>query len=163
MAAELRRAFPADVERLLPLVRAHAIFEGSDATCTATDLQTALSGPTPRLIAWIADSDGDPIGYAACTVDFSTWSGQAYLHLDCLFVGAKHRSTGIGSVSLMWFADMRNVMTYTKCNGRRPYGTRPPAASTFDKVLRPSANQGSDWPFHSSVISPYDRPKFRER
>jgi len=94
---DVRRALPSDAKALLPLIREHAAFERSAASCTMDTLRVALSGEPPRLIAWIAEQSGEPLGYAAATVDFSTWSGRTYLHLDCLFVGSDQRGAGIGA------------------------------------------------------------------
>lgn len=111
VASEVRRALPADAESLLPLIREHAAFERSVATCTAEALRAAVSGDLPRLLAWLAEQDSEPVGYAAATVDFSTWSGQPYLHLDCLFVGPHHRGLGIGAELL------RMVRSYAASHG----------------------------------------------
>ena len=103
MPVDVRRALPSDANALLSLVREHAAFERDTASCTVEALRTTLSGEPPRLLAWIAEQAGEPIGYAAATVDFSTWSGRPYLHLDCLFVGQDYRGAGIGA-ELLWAA-----------------------------------------------------------
>lgn len=36
------------------------------------------------------------LGYASATVNFSTWTGRPFLHLDCLFVRDNCRSLGVG-------------------------------------------------------------------
>lgn len=97
MPVNVRRSLPSDADTLLPLIREHATFERSTASCTLEALRSALSGESPRLLAWIAEQEYQPIGYAAATVDFSTWSGRPYLYLDCLFVGSDHRGSGIGA------------------------------------------------------------------
>jgi GNAT superfamily N-acetyltransferase len=94
---EVRRALPSDADRILPLIHAHAAFEGGSASCTATALRSALSSEPLRLLGWVAEQERQLIGYAAATVDFSTWSGHSYLHLDCLFVKSGHRGAGIGA------------------------------------------------------------------
>jgi GNAT superfamily N-acetyltransferase len=97
MSVDVRRALPADAGCLLPLIREHAAFERGEATVTAATLGAALAGDSPALRAWLADTAGTPVGYAAATMDFSTWVGRPYLHLDCLFVAATHRGAGIGA------------------------------------------------------------------
>jgi len=97
MSIDVRRAHAADADSLLPLIREHAAFERGGATVTAAALQAALAGDCPAVRAWLAEDTGTPVGYAAATMDFSTWSGRAYLHLDCLFVAAAHRGTGLGA------------------------------------------------------------------
>ena len=96
MAAEIRRALPFDAAALLPLICEHASFERKASTCLKEDLQGLLEGNLPRLIAWIAELDGNLRGYASATIDHATWTGKAYLHLDCLFVRPDYRNNGLG-------------------------------------------------------------------
>jgi len=76
----------------------HATYERSsfDAAGHAERLESFLTGPSPRLTVWLATSDGQSIGYAAVTREFSTWRAREYLHLDCLFVVEPFRSQGVG-------------------------------------------------------------------
>ena len=100
MEADIRRATPADVEVLMPLIVDHATYERAVASCLPERLRSALSSGEPRLIGWVAFFGGDAVGYATATIDFSTWKGRDYLHLDCLFVYAAHRGNGIGAALL---------------------------------------------------------------
>jgi GNAT superfamily N-acetyltransferase len=97
VVVEVRPALPSDADHMLPLIHAHAAFERGTASCTATALRSALSGEPVRLLGWVAEQERQLIGYAAATVDFSTWNGRSYLHLDCLFVKSGHRGSGIGA------------------------------------------------------------------
>lgn len=91
-------AGPENVADLLPLIEAHARFEKAAATCTADALKSALAEPGALLFAWLAVDEMDrAIGYATATRDFSTWTGQPFLHLDCLFVSETARGTGAGT------------------------------------------------------------------
>ena len=96
MPVDVRRALPSDANGLLPLIWEHAAFEHGEATVTAAALGVALAGDCPAVRAWLAEQAGTAVGYAAATLDFSTWAGRPYLHLDCLFVAAAHRGKGIG-------------------------------------------------------------------
>ncbi|GHH43566.1 GNAT family N-acetyltransferase [Streptomyces candidus] len=40
--------------------------------------------------------DGGIVGYATCAPEISTWQGREYLHMDCLFLTADSRSSGLG-------------------------------------------------------------------
>lgn len=92
----VRVASASDAVAILPLIRDHAAYEQGSAISTAAALQNALSG-CPRLLhGWIAEVDGEIVGYATATLDFSTWSGRQFLHLDCLFVRASHRGQRLG-------------------------------------------------------------------
>lgn len=94
-------AGPEHVAALLPLIKAHALFERSAATCTEESLRSALAEPGAVLFAWLAlDEGGRAIGYATATRDFSTWSGKPFLHLDCLYLTETARGAGVGSLLL---------------------------------------------------------------
>lgn len=97
MPVEVRRALPSDAGVLMPMICEHAAYEQEVATCTETALRSALSGNPPVIRAWLAEQAGEAVGYATATLDFSTWSGRTYLHLDCLFIDPAHRSEGIGA------------------------------------------------------------------
>jgi GNAT superfamily N-acetyltransferase len=56
-----------------------------------------MFGPAPRLMAWVVEGEaGGLLGYATATVDFSTWSGRTYVHLDCLYLDQVLRGQGYG-------------------------------------------------------------------
>ena len=53
----------------------------------AERLEPALFGRERRLKAWVIETGpGRLQGYATATADYSTWTGSAYLHLDCLYL-----------------------------------------------------------------------------
>jgi GNAT superfamily N-acetyltransferase len=86
----VRRAEQQDVGALIELCVAHAEFEGG-LTCgtdLAARLGRALFGDSSRAIAWVAEqeTDREVVGYASASPVFSTWQGQEFLHLDCLFL-----------------------------------------------------------------------------
>lgn len=45
---------------------------------------------------WVAESRTGLLGYAAATLEFSTWQAAEYLHLDCLFLRESARGAGLG-------------------------------------------------------------------
>ncbi len=87
-----------DIDALISICREHALYEKSqyDAGGKADRLRCALFAPEPRLYAWVAEAGGELIGYATATIDFSTWSAQTFLHMDCLFVRDGWRNAGVG-------------------------------------------------------------------
>ncbi|PCG08986.1 GNAT family N-acetyltransferase [Sphingomonas ginsenosidimutans] len=82
---------------MLPLIRRHAEYECVEANVSEAALRSALDDPPVVLTAWIATQTGEPVGYATATADFSTWSGQSFLYLDCLFVQEQCRGRGVGA------------------------------------------------------------------
>jgi GNAT superfamily N-acetyltransferase len=93
----VRPAGPDDAEALERWVRQHAAFEGAPEppADVAASLAAALAAGRVRI--WLAERDGTSIGYAAATVDFSTFTGACFLHLDCLYVADRHRGGGVGA------------------------------------------------------------------
>ncbi|MEE8612363.1 MAG: GNAT family N-acetyltransferase [Sphingomonas aquatilis] len=82
---------------MLPLIRSHAAYEGGQASVTEAALRSALDGTPPVLTAWVATEVDVLVGYASATVDFSTWAGRSFLHVDCLFVEDRSRGLGVGA------------------------------------------------------------------
>jgi GNAT superfamily N-acetyltransferase len=87
-----------DIEALISICREHALYERSkyEVDGKAAQLRCALFAPEPRLHAWVAEAGGELIGYATATIDFSTWSAQTFLYMDCLFVRDGWRNAGVG-------------------------------------------------------------------
>jgi GNAT superfamily N-acetyltransferase len=95
--ARIRRATSHDAEQIAALVAEHAEYERGEARPEPQALAQALQGSPARIVAWIVEQAGEPLGYAAVTEDFSTWRARPFLHLDCLFVRAQYRGRGIGA------------------------------------------------------------------
>lgn len=87
-----------DIDALISLCREHALYERStyEEDGKAARLKRALFASEPRLRSWVAEAGGELIGYATATIDFSTWSAQTFLHMDCLFVRDGWRNAGVG-------------------------------------------------------------------
>ncbi|MGV9268208.1 N-acetyltransferase family protein [Kitasatospora sp. NPDC003701] len=100
-AAHVRPARPEDLPRLALLAAEHAVYER--AAPPPADLAARLAvllfdTAVPRLRCFVADpGDGEPIGYASCAPELSTWDGAEYLHLDCLYLRDGHRGLGLGA------------------------------------------------------------------
>lgn len=96
----IRRIRPDDVDRVVGLCIEHARFERApplDSHELRERLVTALFGEPVRLLGWIAQADaGEIVGYATVAEQFSTWTGDVYWHMDCLYVQAHARNFGLG-------------------------------------------------------------------
>lgn len=94
----IRPATPADMTGLTGLCRRHAEYEraGPPAPDLGRRLDRALFGDPPALGCLILCHGEQAVGYATFTEDFSTWRGDRFLHLDCLFVDIPHRGAGRG-------------------------------------------------------------------
>ncbi|MDI1461100.1 GNAT family N-acetyltransferase [Catellatospora sp. KI3] len=96
----IRPARPEDLPALAALCAAHAAYERAPAVPVdlAARLSMALFAEPARLWCLVAvDDDGQNlIGYATLTVDFATWRGRSFGHLDCLYVASARRGSGVG-------------------------------------------------------------------
>jgi GNAT superfamily N-acetyltransferase len=98
IAHTVRRVEPTDLDAVVALCAEHAEFERAsfDPSGKLERLNEAIFGNDPRLTAWIAVVDRQPVGYATATMDFSTWNAALFLYMDCLFVRPSHRNGGVG-------------------------------------------------------------------
>jgi len=55
-------------------------------------------GDSPRFEAWLAESAGQPVGYAIAFETYSTFLARPTLYLEDIFVLPEHRRAGIGYV-----------------------------------------------------------------
>jgi GNAT superfamily N-acetyltransferase len=112
-----------DMEALLALCSEHMSFERArqDIVGMAGRLTAALFDEDPRLKAWIGTVHERPVGYATATEEFSTWSATSFLHMDCLFVRAGYRGSGLGAALL------QTVRDYARCQGLQQVQWQTPA------------------------------------
>jgi GNAT superfamily N-acetyltransferase len=101
MSLHIRPAIPADVPEMLAFIRELAEYEREPhaAIATAEDLLRDGFGPRPVfqcLIAeWTEDGTTKPAAMALYFPFYSTWRGNAGVHLEDLFVRPEFRRKGI--------------------------------------------------------------------
>ncbi|WP_407353618.1 GNAT family N-acetyltransferase [Luteimonas sp. R10] len=99
--AAIRPVRAGDCETLLRLCREHAEGAGSERTpfgprCSdARDLVEALFDPPVRVWAWIAEAEGEAIGYAGALAGCSLLEGGNYFQLESLYVRAHPQAQDI--------------------------------------------------------------------
>jgi GNAT superfamily N-acetyltransferase len=96
--ATIRKARIGDIAELIELCAAHAAYERAafDARGLDERLAQALFCPEPRAVVFLLECLSKIEGYASCSREFSTWTGQEFLHMDCLFVNETLRGQGLG-------------------------------------------------------------------
>jgi GNAT superfamily N-acetyltransferase len=101
---EIREATPADVPDLIRLVQELAAYEREPEAATATPAQFATAlfpdDGDPTAYALVAVRAGAVVGMALWFRSFSTWTGQAGIWLEDLFVEPEQRGSGIGAALL---------------------------------------------------------------
>jgi GNAT superfamily N-acetyltransferase len=107
MSLTIRRARPGEAGLVLSLVRDLAEYEKllGELEATEADLDAALFADNPRLFCEIAEWNGNPAGFAAWFINFSTFSGRPGIYLEDLFVLPALRGKGIGKALLAHLAN----------------------------------------------------------
>jgi diamine N-acetyltransferase len=94
----IRAARPADSSLIFTFVRELADYEKLAAELVATekDIAEALFTSTPRIFCDIAEWNGEPAGYSAWFINYSTFRGSHGIYVEDLFVRPAYRARGIG-------------------------------------------------------------------
>jgi GNAT superfamily N-acetyltransferase len=97
----IRPATASDAALLRTMIRELAAFERELDLCVIeeADLLRDGFGANPKFRALVAESDGQPAGYALFFGYYSTWAGPG-LFLEDLFVREPFRGNGIGKALL---------------------------------------------------------------
>jgi GNAT superfamily N-acetyltransferase len=101
MSLTIRPATEADVPEILALIRDLAIYEREPNAVVATEADLLRDGFGPRpvfqcLIAeWTENGVARPAAFALYIPFYSTWRGNAGVHLEDLFVREQFRRKGI--------------------------------------------------------------------
>ena len=105
---EIRPATSADVSLILRFIRELALYEREPDAVVATedDLLRDGWGATPRFRCVIAESDGEPAGFALFFTSYSTWRGHHGVRLEDLYVTPAARGKGIGKALLQHLAQI---------------------------------------------------------
>ena len=105
MSIRVRSANAADAPQLITLIHDHAAFEQTMATISKDQLTKILVSHDPPVRLFVAENQQEAVGYAAATLDFSTWRASYWMHLDCLFVRSEWHGNGIGKRLLEYVAN----------------------------------------------------------
>jgi GNAT superfamily N-acetyltransferase len=95
----IRRATTADCPRMMELVHELAVFERAPDAVTVTleHFTEAGFGSSPVWWAFVAEVDGEVVGFALYYIRFSTWKGQR-MYLEDILVTEHMRNRGIGAM-----------------------------------------------------------------
>jgi GNAT superfamily N-acetyltransferase len=101
MSFIIRKAEKADMDQVLHLIKALAIFEKEPNAVEITKgyLQEKGFGKQPSFQCFVAEKESKIEGIALVYMRFSTWKGEV-LHLEDLIVSQKMRGQGMGEALL---------------------------------------------------------------
>ncbi|HMH15731.1 MAG TPA: GNAT family N-acetyltransferase [Edaphobacter sp.] len=93
----IRPATPADVPEILALIRDLAAYEREPHAVVATEADLLRDGFGPQKVfsCLIAEWNNKPAAFALYFPFYSTWRGNAGIHLEDLFVRPEFRRKGI--------------------------------------------------------------------
>ncbi|HEY1752877.1 MAG TPA: GNAT family N-acetyltransferase [Caulobacteraceae bacterium] len=94
----VRPARADDAELIVRFIRALADYERllHEVKVTPADVVRDLFGERPRAFCDIAETDGEPVGFALWFYNYSTFEAAFGLYLEDLFVVPQARGTGAG-------------------------------------------------------------------
>jgi L-amino acid N-acyltransferase YncA len=73
------------------MIAAHAEYEKAAFARTVKRSDCHRSVCKQRLHGLVVEQDGELIGYATYTFDYSTWDAAEFMYLDCLFLKEEAR------------------------------------------------------------------------
>jgi len=94
----IRHAVAQDVALLCSLIHEFANFEHDHSVATEETLLRDGFGPRPKFRALLAESAGEPAGYALFFDCYASFRGPG-LYLEDIFVRPQFRSAGVGRAS----------------------------------------------------------------
>lgn len=94
----IRKATVADSALIAQFIRELAIYEKLEHELKVTPeiLERTMFAEQPRAFAIIAQSNGEPVGFALYFFNFSTFLGKPGLYIEDIFVRETARGQGIG-------------------------------------------------------------------
>jgi GNAT superfamily N-acetyltransferase len=139
----IRVAASADVRTILNFIRDLSIYEKLEHEVKADEstLTKNLFGLNPYAECLIAETDGEPAGFALFFHNFSTFLGKPGLYLEDLFVKPEYRSRGIGQ---RLFGELAHIALERDC-GRMEWSVldwNEPALTFYRKL---GAQPLGDW------------------
>jgi len=98
----IRSAAPEDAALIIRFIEALADYEKlrHEAQATQADIVRDLFGPSPKVFAELAFSEGRPVGFALWYYTYSTFQGRHGIWLEDLFVDPDARGQGAGKALL---------------------------------------------------------------
>ena len=117
---QIRPANLQDKETILSFVRELAVYEKKsleDVNLTLEKIERDGFGPSPFFLTFIAEFNGQPVGYAFYYLAYSAWAGGPVLYVEDLFVKKNFRQQGIGLALLSELAKFAEAKQCCRMEG----------------------------------------------
>lgn len=98
MSFNIRRMVVDDTDAVMQLIREEAIYH-DQLEYVKIDKETFIDkafGKNALFGVYVAELDGELIGYVSYTINFSIWAGQKYMSIDDVFITEACRGMGAG-------------------------------------------------------------------
>jgi GNAT superfamily N-acetyltransferase len=144
MSIHIRKAERGDFPVLLELITALAQYEKLDPPDEAAQgrlLEHGWGSSAPRFEAWLAERDGQAIGYAILFETYSSFLAKPTLYLEDLFVLPEHRRGGVGAA---FFQRLTEVALQRGC-GRMEWQCLDWNEQGLGFYARMGARRMADW------------------
>jgi GNAT superfamily N-acetyltransferase len=146
-AVTVRRATAADAESVLRLVDALADYEHLEPPDAAAK-QRLIADMSKRFDAWLAEVDGQAVGYAFVFETYSSFLAQPTLYLEDLFVLPEYRNKKVGYAL---FTEMLAEAKRRGC-GRMEWTVLDWNQLAIDFYKRLGATHKSQWQLYRIVL-----------
>lgn len=83
---------------LVTLIREHAEYERAAPPNAELPVRLldVLFARNPRLHALVVETADGIVGYSTYSLQYETWKGEPYMDMDCLYLQASARGSGLG-------------------------------------------------------------------
>ncbi len=110
----IREAKKEDCRRMMELIHELALYEKApeEVTVQFDHFVESGFGDQPVWEAWVAEKNGEVIGFALCYIRYSTWKGQR-LYLEDLLVTEQERGQGIGKMLMNKLTEVCKERNYS--------------------------------------------------
>lgn len=111
----IRKVERNELDTLVNLCRNHADYEQASYETRGKKelLEQTIFSDVPKVHCYVIEIGGQLKGYFSYTFDFSTWLGQTFLYLDCLYLEPEVRGLRIGESV---FEKLKEIARQNNCS-----------------------------------------------
>ncbi len=94
----IKRISREDIGTLSTLIEEHSEYENLSfgKFKKAEELERLICNEEAKIYGWLVQDNNKTIGYMTATIDYSTWSAEPFVYMDCLYLQPNIRRKGLG-------------------------------------------------------------------